>query len=403
MIAYFDCFSGISGDMTLGALMDLGPSPVWLEDHLKGALGVSGFEIRLSSAERGGICGKKADVIVTDTARRDYAAIRSVIQKSALSAFAKRKSLEMFRRIAEAEAGIHGCPVDSVHFHELGGVDAMVDVTGTAVLIEQLGIERIVSSKVATGSGTVHCAHGLFPAPAPATLAILSGIPVYGVDTGCELTTPTGAAIIATMVESFGPVPEMILEGTGYGAGARDLPGRSNLLRIVRGSRAREAPDPVEVIETGIDDMNPEVFGYVTDRLFFAGALDVCLYPVYMKKGRPGTLLQVLCHRQHFSALSDMILNETSAAGLRHYTVGRQVLGRASVFVPTPYGQVAAKRVRTPDGRFRIAPEFEDCKKIAASRNLPVMEIYEAVIRNCESSAPEHREDPGANDQCPDT
>ncbi len=384
MIAYFDCFSGISGDMTLGALTDLGVSPAWLEDHLKAALGISGFEIQSRTVTRGGICGKKIDVIVSDGEERNYARIRNIIEGSTLSSFAAETSLAMFQKIAAAEAAIHGCPEEDVHFHELGGIDAIVDMAGTAVCIEQLGIDTVVSSKIALGSGSVNCTHGRLPVPAPATLAILSGLPVYGTDIDGELVTPTGAAIIATLARSFEPLPDMVVNASGYGAGQRDLPGGPNLLRIITGEPAGAAADHVEVVETAIDDMNPEVFGYLVDKLFETGALDVILVPVYMKKGRPGTLVQVLCTRGRLQAISDMILTETSAAGVRHYAVARQVLERKAVSVKTPYGRVLAKRVKTPDGRFRIAPEFEDCKKVALKMNLPLQTVYDAVVKNCE-------------------
>lgn len=383
MIAYFDCFSGISGDMTLGALMDLGISPGWLSDHLKSTLGIAGFDITVETVERGGIRGKKVDVIVTDSTERNYGRIRTLIERSTLSEFAVQTSLAMFQKLAAAEAAIHGCPEDEVHFHELGGVDAIVDMVGTAVCIEQLGIEVVFSSRVALGSGMVQCAHGRLPVPAPATLKILSGIPVYGSDIACELTTPTGAAIIATLARAFEPVPDMVAGNAGYGAGKRDFPGQPNLLRIVTGDPAGAISDePVEVIETSIDDMNPEVFGFLTDKLFDAGALDVCLFPVYMKKGRPGTLLQVLCPRVKRTALSHMILTESSAAGLRYYPVGRQVLKRETVLVSTPFGEIPARRMTAPDGSARVAPEFEDCKKVALAMNIPIRAVYEAVIQN---------------------
>ncbi len=387
MIAYFDCFSGISGDMTLGALMDLGISAGWLEDRLKDALGIQGFAIRVYGVERGGISGKKVDVIVSDTEVRDYATIRGLIENARLSEFAAEKSLAMFQKIAGAEAAIHGCPADDVHFHELGGIDAIVDVVGTALCMEHLGFRTVAASRVAIGSGMVACAHGRLPVPAPATLSILSGIPVYGTDIDGELVTPTGAAILATFAESFEPVPDMVVKGIGYGAGRRDLPRHPNLLRIITGHPETASSDYVEIVETSIDDMNPEVFGYLTDRLFDAGALDVCLFPVYMKKGRPGTFLQVLCHRAKFPVISRMILAETSAAGLRHHSAGRRVLERKTVFVATPYGRVLAKQIRMPDGKNRIAPEFEECKRIALSTNLPIREVYELVMRHAEEDA----------------
>ena len=381
MIAYFDCYSGISGDMTLGALVDLGLSAEWLEDHLKSALGVTEFELRVRPVMRKNICGKKVDVIVSDSSvARDYAHIKNLIETGILSPFAREKSLAVFERLAQAEAAIHNCPLEAVHFHELGGVDAIVDVVGAVAGIEKLGIKQIHSSAVAVGSGTVNCAHGRLPVPAPATLSLLKGVPVYGTDDDRELVTPTGAAIIATLAASFGPVPDMVIGRAGYGAGTMDLPGRPNLLRIVMGTPASRHPDPVEVVETAIDDMNPEVFGHVVESLMDRGALDVCMFPVYMKKNRPGTLLQVLCEKSLLQEITALILSETSAAGLRHYSAGRRVLERTMVSVETPYGTVGAKRLSTPDGRIRIAPEYEDCRRIAKSRDVPVLAVYEAAL-----------------------
>lgn len=381
MIAYFDCFSGISGDMTLGALIDLGLSAEWLEDHLKSALGVTAFELRVRPVMRNNIYGKKVDVIVSDrSGARNYAYIRNLIETGILSPFAREKSLAVFERLAKAEAAIHNCPPEAVHFHELGGVDAIVDVVGAIAGIEKLGIKRIHSSAVAVGSGTVDCAHGRLPVPAPATLSLLNGVPVYGTDDDRELVTPTGAAIISTLAESFGPVPDMVIGHAGYGAGEQDLPGRPNLLRIVTGHSVSRHPDPVEVVETAIDDMNPEVFGHVVESLMDRGALDVCMFPVYMKKNRPGTLLQVLCEKPLLPEITGLILSETSAAGLRHYSAGRRVLERSLIKLETPYGPVDAKRLSIPDGRVRIAPEYEDCRRIAKSRGVPVLAVYEAAM-----------------------
>ncbi len=398
MIAYFDCFSGISGDMTLGALIDLGVSAGWLEDHLKSSLDVHGFEINVETVFRGGIRGKKADVIVTDTTERDYRMIRKIIENSTLSDFAAKTSLAMFQKIAAAESAIHGCPEDEVHFHELGGVDAIVDMVGAAVCVEHLGIETIVSSRIALGSGSVTCSHGRLPVPVPATLAILSGIPVYGTNIGCELVTPTGAAIIATLASDFEPLPDMVINDVGYGAGSRDLPHQPNLLRIVRGKSPDNVSEHVEVIETNIDDMNPEVFGYLSEKLFETGALDVCFIPVYMKKSRPGTMLQVLCTRGNRAAISNLILTESSAIGVRYHSVRRQVLERRPVLVTTPYGKVSAKQVKTPDGRYRISPEFEACRKKALSENVPILEVYAAVFRSCDFQVLESEEMRGSKE-----
>lgn len=380
-IAYFDCFSGISGDMTLGAMADLGVSPEWLEDRLKSALDLSGFALTCETVRRSGISARKIDVIVTDTKERNYARIREMIEKSRLPEPVAEKGLAIFARLAAAEAEIHNCPVDDVHFHELGGVDAIVDIVGAALCIDHLEIDIVRGSRIAVGSGTVKCAHGRLPVPAPATMALLAGVPVYGSDIRMELVTPTGAAIITTLAEGFDALPDMVIEKTGYGAGQRELEEQPNLLRIIVGRSPGCHTDMMEMVETCIDDMNPEVFGYLTKRLFEDGAADVYLIPVYMKKGRPGTLVQVLCPSARQSAVIDRILMETTAIGVRHYSVKRQVLAREIVTVATPYGPVASKRVRTPDGGTRVAPEYEACRKIAEEKNLPIRMIYETVLK----------------------
>lgn len=380
MIAYFDCFSGISGDMTLGALVDLGVPVEWIRDTIRTKLGLTGFDLSASTVRRAGIAAKKVDVAVSDRTERDYAHIRQMISQSELPQPVMQNSLAMFKRLAVAESGIHGCALDDVHFHELGGVDAIVDIVGTALAIDCLGIDTVVGSKIVLGSGTVICRHGRLPVPAPATLAILGDVPVCGTDAGCELVTPTGAAIITSLAESFGALPDMTVEKTGYGAGGRDRGDEPNLLRVVLGRTAGRNTETVEMVETNIDDMNPEMFGYLTDRLLEDGALDVCLVPVYMKKGRPGTLLQVLCRRFNRQALVSRILTETTAIGLRYHAVNRQVLAREPMTVDTEYGPVTAKRVRLPDGSIRIAPEYEACKTIAEERQVPIRAVYEAVM-----------------------
>jgi len=384
-IAYFDCFSGISGDMTLGAMVDLGVPVDWLEETIKSALGLTRFSLASETVHRSGIAAKKIDVRVSDTADRDYAGIRKMIENSRLSARVAENSLSMFARLAAAEAQIHGCPVDEVHFHELGGVDAIVDMVGAALCIDQLGIEVVKASPIAVGSGTITCAHGRLPVPAPATAALLAGVPVYGTDIRTELATPTGAAIITTLAEDFDVLPDMVIEKTGYGAGQRDFKEQPNVLRIIIGAPAGHCAETMEMVETCIDDMNPEIFGYLTQRLYEDGAADVYLVPIHMKKGRPGTMVQVLCTRARQSAVIDRILMETSAIGVRHYSVKRHILARETVVVATPYGSVTAKRVRTPDGQTRVAPEYESCREIAAAQNQPIRLIYEAVLKHLES------------------
>ncbi|MGM0451925.1 MAG: nickel pincer cofactor biosynthesis protein LarC [Thermodesulfobacteriota bacterium] len=385
MIAYFDCFSGISGDMTLGALVDLGVSAQWIQEMIRTKLGLTGFDLSVSTEWRAGIAGKKVDVHVDDNTERDYGQIRQMIAQSQLPAPVMQNSLAMFERLAVAESGIHGCAVDAVHFHELGGVDAIVDIVGAALGIYYLDIDTVVASKIALGSGTVTCRHGRLPVPAPATLAVLDNVPVYGTDAGCELVTPTGAAIITSLADTFDVLPDMVIEKTGYGAGQRDLYPRANLLRVMVGTAAGGQTEAVEVVETAIDDMNPEMFGYLTERLIEDGAVDVSLMPVYMKKGRPGTFLQVLCHRSNRQAAVSRILNETTAIGIRHYAVNRQVLSRWQENVSTEYGTVAAKRVRLPNGRTRLAPEYEACKAVAQEKGVPIGDVYAAVMRQAEN------------------
>ena len=258
MIAYFDCFSGISGDMTLGAFIDLGVPVKWLKESLE-KIPLSGFDLSVATVSRNGIQAKRVDVrVVDDVKSRDYAEIISIIENSYLSLNIKQKSLDIFEKIADAESAIHGCPKENVHFHEVGGVDALVDIVGTALCVDYLGISRVVSSMIPLGRGFVSCQHGTLPVPAPATLGILKGVPVYGTQIPQELVTPTGAAIIVALAESFEEIPEMIIDKAGYGAGKRELEPMPNLLRIITGKAFTHQKDTITVVETCIDDMNPE-------------------------------------------------------------------------------------------------------------------------------------------------
>ncbi|MFW6080371.1 MAG: nickel pincer cofactor biosynthesis protein LarC [Desulfosalsimonas sp.] len=378
MIAYFDCFSGISGDMTLGALIDLGVPAEWLKKTIAEKLHLEGFDITAEAADCSGISAKRVTVETKDTPERDYAAISQLIKSSALPHSVIETSLAMFDRLAEAEASIHGCEKNHVHFHEVGGVDAIVDMVGTALAVDYLGIDTVEASPLPMGSGTVDCSHGTLPVPAPATAALLRGVPVYGSDISSELVTPTGAAIITTLAQSFGTMPDMIMGAVGYGAGSRSFPRRPNVLRIMTGSRKASA-DSMMLVETCIDDMNPEIYGYLTDRLFAGGASDVYMIPVYMKKGRPGTMVQVLCEKARKEDMASMILTETSAIGVRYYPVSRRVLERRQIMVETPFGPVAAKQVCTPDGGVRITPEYESCRQIAEKKNIALQEVYRAA------------------------
>lgn len=385
MLLYFDCFSGVSGDMTLGALIDLGVPVPWLKEKLAG-LPLSGFDLTAADVAYNGIHAKRVEVSAHGHAHRNYADIRDLIAKSPLAENVRTRASAIFARLAAAEAGVHGCLPEEVHFHEIGGVDSIVDVVGTALCLDYLGITHVTASEVPTGTGFVDCSHGRLPIPAPATAALLKGVPVRGSDAACELTTPTGAAIVTGLARSFGPIPPMILKGVGYGAGSRNLKPGPNLLRLLLGEPVHSAADGIQqerivVVEAGIDDMNPELFGFVMERLFDTGALDVCWIPIHMKKNRPGTLLQALCAPERLKAIVECVLTETSTLGVRHYEAGRCVLAREIVTVETSFGPLPVKRVCRPPHPAHHVPEYEVCRRIALERHLPLRRVYETVLR----------------------
>jgi uncharacterized protein (TIGR00299 family) protein len=390
MLAYFDCFSGISGDMTLGALIDLGVPVDWLRQQLA-EMPLTGFDLSVSEVSRNNIHARRVQVEVLDHEHsRNYMDIRSLILGSSLSAEVQATSLKIFDRIAETEARIHKCPKERVHFHEVGGIDAIVDIVGTALCVEYLHIEKILASRIPLGSGFVDCRHGTLPVPAPATLEILKGVPVYGTGLAQELVTPTGAAIIVTLAQSFGKIPDIIVEKTGYGAGKHVFESVPNLLRIIIGTRSEPhkdlnkgvLSDEIVIVETCIDDMNPEVFGFLMERLFEDGALDVYWIPVYMKKNRPGTMVQVLCRENLKETIVHRLLTETTSAGVRFYDAHRRILAREQVEVNSTYGKIQVKRMVDPDGGVRMVPEFESCKKIAREKNVPIRIVYDEIIRS---------------------
>jgi uncharacterized protein (TIGR00299 family) protein len=385
MQAYFDCFSGISGDMTLGALIDLGTPVKWLQKELA-RLPLDGFHLKATPMMRNGIQATFVSVEIEESGHsRDYKTIKSLLEDCPLSDAVKSKSLKIFERLARAEAGIHGCALDQVHFHEVGGVDAIVDIVGTALCLEKLGINQVISSRIPLGSGFVDCQHGKLPVPAPATIEILKDVTVYGTGVACELVTPTGAAIITSLAESFGPLPPMRVEKTGYGAGQRELADRPNLLRIITGTPAATddglSTDEIIILETCIDDMNPELFGYIMERLFSDGALDVYWIPLHMKKNRPGTMVQVLCEQGGKDRLIQRLLSETTSLGVRYYKATRKLLARESVTIKTSFGEIQVKRVKHPDGRERVVPEYDVCREIALKRNLPLRVVYDTIAK----------------------
>ena len=401
MLAFFDCIGGISGDMSLGALVDLGVSDQWLQTTLRESAGLKGFEIQTERVQRHGVSACRLNVSVKSGQKsRNYVDIQQIIGDSDLSAAVKDRSLGMFKRLGEAEAAVHGCSLEEVHFHEVGAVDAMVDIIGTALAVENLGIQRIIASPIPTGTGFVDAHHGRLPVPAPATLALLKNIPVYGTGIKAELVTPTGATIVTSLADSFSAMPSMTIERIGYGAGRRELDQRPNLLRIIvgqpeeTGMAAAGGETNVVMVETCIDDMNPEIFGFLMDRLFDDGALDVYWVPIYMKKNRPATKIQVLCRQDVTAAVADRILRETTTAGIRYYPVHRLTLPRKRMTVSTAYGAVVVKRITGVDGKVRMVPEFEVCRRIALDRNLPIRIVYETIQREIgDRSTPDDQAD----------
>jgi uncharacterized protein (TIGR00299 family) protein len=401
MLAYFDCFSGISGDMTLGALLHLGIDLKWLKKAIAG-LPLAGFDMAVSSTYRSGIRANLVEVRTGDRQKeRNFAVIKAIIEKSPLSENVKATSIAIFEKLANAEAEIHGCEPQEVHFHEVGGIDAIVDIVGTSLCLEKLGITRVISSPLPLGKGFVSCRHGKLPVPAPATVAILKGIPVYGTPMDHELVTPTGAAIIATLAESFEPMPYMTINKIGYGAGGRDLDFQPNLLRILLAEQpvydaivsAAMSMDSVWMVETCIDDMNPEMFGFLMDRLFADGALDVYWVPIFMKKNRPGTLVQILCLTDKRDAVIHRILSETTSLGVRFYEAKRRVLARDKLVISSSFGEIAVKRIKDPMGNTRLVPEYEVCKKIALEQEIPLQRVYDTIIVQAAKYASQISED----------
>ncbi len=449
-IAYFDCFAGISGDMTVGALLDLGLDPAILEQELQ-KLPLDGYRLEVVTVNKLGIQATQFRVILTGPegehladsefqelepraappnpemdepvhhhhhhlsdetdahhSHRPLAEILAIIDHSTLSPPVKSTAGAIFTRLGQAEAKVHGIPLEAVHFHEVGSVDAIVDIVSVAIGLEQLGLERIYASPLHLGSGFVRCAHGLYPVPAPATANLTAGVPVYTTGAKGELVTPTGAAIITTVADQFGPMPVMTTHATGYGAGSRDRE-FPNVLRIHLGEettgQTATAPDhrrdrdpfpeqhdapqspagyhegPAVIIETTIDDMNPQLFENLVDRLLAADALDVTLIPVQMKKSRPGTILHVLAHPSSVDQLLSIIFTESTSLGVRTYDVTKHMLRREIQTVETPFGPVRVKIARLKDRTVNISPEYEDCRQLAQQHQVPVKEVYNAACR----------------------
>jgi len=439
-IAYLDCFSGMSGDMFLGALVDAGV-PVRLLEETVAALNV-GARLEISRVERSGISATKVDVYVggekelprevyweqkghshahdhphthghdhehvhlrehnySESKEHSPAAastshqhehgrglkeIREVIRSSKIAESAKQTAIAIFETLGAAEAKIHNTDIEKIHFHEVGAVDAMVDVVCAAVGSEALAVDEFICSSLNVGGGTVKCAHGTFPVPAPATVELLKGAPVYSSGIQLELVTPTGAAIVKTLCKRFSSFPEMKIDKTGYGAGSRDLPGHANVVRLTVGEAQSEfaakiSEQTITVLEANIDDLNPQVFGYVMDRLLEEGALDAFGIPVQMKKNRPGMLLTVLCRPQDAGRLTNLILSETTTLGVRRREERREVLARKLVTVSTRWGDVRLKVASMNGTITNYAPEYDDCRRIAVEHHVPLKNVMQEAVQ----------------------
>lgn len=374
-IAYFDAFSGIAGDMTVAALIDAGaPAPELFE--VLASLG-TGARFRAEKVKRKGIAATRFVVEHEDQKKhRHLPQIVKMIEGSRLADRAKQNAVKVFEALGAAEAEVHGVPIEKVHFHEVGAVDSVCDIAGACQALEMLGVEAVFASKVNTGSGTVEADHGVMPVPTPATALLLKGVPVYARGPETELTTPTGAAILSALAQGFGALPPMTIERSGFGAGTKDFPAVANVLRVLVGTEggAKEAA-VVTVIEANLDDATPELLGHAMERLLEAGALDVTLEPVHMKKQRPGVRLSVISDPAAQERLAALLFEETTTLGVRFWQAERRVLPRSHVEVETPYGRVRMKV--SPAGS---APEFEDCRRLAAETGKPLKEIYAAAI-----------------------
>ena len=389
-LAYLDCACGISGDMTLGALLDAGADTEAL-NRVIGSLGLPDCRLVAREVKRQGFRATKADVIYpAEREHRHLPQILAMIDAGRLTERQKNTARLIFTRLAEAEAKVHGVEIDKIHFHEVGAADAIADVVCAVAGFDLLGVERITASPVPTGTGTINMAHGQCSIPAPATAELLKGIPLAESDIQGELTTPTGAAILSVLAADFGPLPPMIPRRIGYGAGGNDWPGRPNILRIILGESVAAAEnlqtDQICRLETNLDDASGESIGYSIERLWEAGALDVYTAAINMKKNRPGVLLSVLCRPSDADRLEEIIFRETSTLGLRRSTVDRHVLPRQPHAVDTIWGPVDGKIARLGPDLLRFTPEYDACRRVALEHNLPLGNVYEAAQKAFDAS-----------------
>jgi uncharacterized protein (TIGR00299 family) protein len=384
-IAYLDCIAGASGDMLLGALLDAGVPEAELRRRLA-ELRLPGFELAVRRVQKAGIGALQVEVRVTDHATvRHVPEIIALVDASGVPAAIKRRAAAIFRRLGEVEAAIHGAALERVHLHELGGIDTIVDVVGVLTGFELLGVERVVCSPLPLARGFVDAAHGRLPLPAPATVALLEGVPVTGAEVAGELVTPTGAALVTALAADFGALPAMQIRAVGYGAGRaeRAIP---NVVRLLVGEAAAAGgatgdlvPEQLFVVETNIDDMNPELYDYVSARLFAAGALEVFTQPAAMKKNRPATLLSVLCRPPQRAAVRHLLFRETTTIGVREHPVQRYALARETCHLTTPHGEIRVKVVRGAGLEPRWAPEYDDCRRAAEETGVPLQAVYQAA------------------------
>jgi len=377
-IAYLDCFSGISGDMFVGSLLDAGLPFEKLETVLSG-LKISGYKISATKEGRNNIFGTRFFVSLQeeDQKVRHLDDIKEILKDSDLPLPVIEGSIQVFEKLAIIEGEIHHISPNEVHFHEVGALDSIVDIVATVAGINLLGIEKLFTSRIPVGTGMIASAHGKIPVPSPATIALLRGIPIYHSGQDVEMVTPTGATLITSLCYSFGPMPHMIVDSIGYGVGSRTLVDRPNLLRILIGSDIdKERSETVVVLESNLDDMNPELLGYLMDSLFDAGAKDVSFSPIQMKKNRPGTQLQVIGQPEDRERLTAIIFRESTTLGIRYSFSQRAVLKREGLVVDSPWGKMSLKKVINQDGRTVLLPEYEECRRIAQENHLALRDVY---------------------------
>ncbi len=398
--AYFDCASGISGDMTLGALIDAGADLTALNEAI-GSLGLDGVRFRTETVRKRGFRATQLTVdYQPESTHRHLSHILKMIEQSGLTDGQKTRAEALFRRLAQAEAKVHGTTVEKVHFHEVGAADSIADLVGVTVALDLLGIKRIVASAVPTGTGSIQIAHGRCRVPAPATAELLCGIPIEASEIEAELTTPTGAVILAELAERFGPMPSMLIRKIGYGAGQRDLESQANLLRVLIGEEVigeeiigeeiepacpaltSQAGDQIWVVETNLDDTTGEMIGHCLARLWEQSVLDVYTTPVQMKKNRPAVKLTVLCKADRLDAVEQVLFDETTTLGVRRWPVWRETLPRMAWKVETAWGKVLGKVSRTAGGRVRFAPEFEACRQLATEKGISLQEVYRGALES---------------------